>query len=157
MAGWLAGWLARCLAGWLVGVQRVATIMLRLLIGAFADRTARRYLQRRAVLCGCGICLLRVASPAACLLHTHLPGHPCTVLGAWAWPVVLSAALLFVDSDVCACVSVCVCSVLLGALRAAVVRPFQRLPAVHAVFLAEAGGCTARAELCGLSCGWAVA
>lgn len=31
------------------------------------------------------------------------------------------------------------CSVLLGALRAAVNRPFQRLPAVHAVFLAEAG------------------
>jgi hypothetical protein len=32
------------------------------------------------------------------------------------------------------------CSVLLGALRAAVTRPFQRLPAVHAAFLAEAGG-----------------
>lgn len=31
------------------------------------------------------------------------------------------------------------CSVLLGALRAAVTRPFQRLPAVTAVFLAEAG------------------
>lgn len=34
------------------------------------------------------------------------------------------------------------CSVLLSTLRATITRPFQRLPAVHAVFLAEAGLCT---------------
>lgn len=45
-----------------------------------------------------------------------------------------------ITTTACPCLPCSCRSVLLGTLRAAITRPFQRLPAATAAFLAEAGG-----------------
>lgn len=111
----------------------------------------RRRLPRRGVPGGCSVRGAaagtrrgaRFPRGAAAEVRCCRPGAGATLHGRCN-PVI-------VTTDHSPHVSPCIgCSVLLGALRATVVRPFQRLPAVHATLLAEAGGACLRA--CHASC-----